>query len=160
MKSRFKMGLLACLILLCTAASGCAKISAYQKSIYDDDTKIAARADSYSFVKRTGNFHDDTLSINFKGFSGKQTLWEINAKEDGEVSMDYRATLMSGKLKTCLITTEKEVVMITEATRSGTKSLSVHKGKSYITIVGNGADGSIEISLTAQDGISLREMEN
>ena len=158
MKNRLPVVLPICLLLVVMAVSGCSKISAYQKSIYDDDTKIAAKADSYSFVKRTGKFYDDTLSIRFSSFTGKQTLWEMNAKEDGEVSLDYRVTLTSGKFKICFITAEKEVITLTEATRSGTKSLSALKGKSYLSIVGNGADGSLEMKLTPQDGVTLKEM--
>lgn len=144
------------LLLLNSACSGG---GSYQKSIYTDDTKISAEGDSYSFKNRVGNTDKNSLSLNISGFYGKQTVWEISAKEDSTVTLVVQDRIDSGRFKLCLIDAKKSVTTITEGSKTDTIMAAVTKGKNYITMVGSNAKGKIKISLSSGNNVSIKQLE-
>ncbi|MCX8074562.1 MAG: hypothetical protein N2749_03145 [Clostridia bacterium] len=136
------------------------KTNSYQKSIYNDAEKISVIGDSYSFNTRNGNFINDKFSISFKGFSGKQTLWKLAAKEDSMIDISYNVEIKSGKFKICLIDENEGVESIVVGSKVEDAMIDVRKGDNYITIVGNGASGKIDLSIIGNDKVSLKQVNN
>src|SRR5690554_5764091 len=64
----------AALLLMVFLLSGCTAVGEYQRSIYDDDTKVVKQGDSYTFTRRIGNTGKEGLSLDYQGFSGKQMI--------------------------------------------------------------------------------------
>lgn len=144
------------IVILCT---GCSKISSYQRSIYDDNTKIVAKADSYFFKRRTGKTDNNELSIRFEDFTGKQKIWEIEAKENSAFLIDCNTEISNGEFKICLINEEKEVINIAEGNKAEKLTIDIKKGVSFITIVGNEAKGKLDLTLTENDKIYASQIE-
>jgi len=143
-------------ILLVLALAGCSRIHAYQKSMYDDNAKIASQGDSYTFRDRIGSVKENILSLTFSGFYGKQSIWRVDAEEDGSVDADIKITMKSGKFKLCLIDNENKVSVITEGVGINKLSVPIKKGRNYLVIVGNNAAGEVRASLQATDGIVVQ----
>jgi len=140
-------------LILVLVLAGCARIHAYQKSMYGDNSKIANQGDSYTFRDRIGSVKENNLSLTFNGFYGKQSIWRLDAVEDGSVDLDIKITMKTGMFKLCLINNENKVSLIAEGLSINKLSVPIKKGRSYLVIVGNNADGEVRASLQATDGI-------
>jgi len=160
MKKNSKNSLILIIVLIVLLFNGCADINSYQKSIYDDASKISAMGDSYSFVSRIGNFNNNNFSISFKGFSGKQTLWKLTAKEDCTSILDLKTEIESGKFKICLININKEVIPIEEGTKDEAITIDIQKGDNYITIVGNEASGKVDLAVAENEKVTVTQIND
>ena len=150
-------GILMGLALLMLAA--CSNAGAYQKSVYGDDGKISAQGDSYTFANRVGSTDDTGASLEFSGFSGKQTLWDIDAAKAGTITLEVEAGIKSGKFKLCLIGPDDIVSIIAEGSVTDTIAVAVDKGASRIVMVGSNAKGEIDAVLTCDDSLSIQAAE-
>ena len=61
-----------------------------RKNIYNNNNKIWQDGDSYKYSSRTctGNSKDGT-NIKYSGFSGDDTIFILQSKEDGEVTFNF-----------------------------------------------------------------------
>jgi len=140
--------------------TGCMQISSYQKSVYDDAGKIAAVGDSYSFAQRTGGFSADKFLVKFKGFSGKQTVWKLSAKDSCTITLAYKAVISSGLFKTCLVGPERQVTVIAEGAVSDQLTVDLQKGDHEIVIAGRDASGEIEMTIAENDQVTVVPVES
>lgn len=138
---------------------GCTLTDPYKKGVYNDNSKIAREADSYSFANRLGRTLGNRLDIGFSDFYGKQTIWEIVAAEDIVLEMDIKAEI-SGRFKICLVSPSKEVSVISEGSLSEKISFIVPKGTSSVTIVGNDASGQVQITIGFNPRVAIIPYEH
>lgn len=136
--------------------TGCKNITDYQKSVYNDNSKIVKEADSYNYLKRVGNAKGNNASITFDRFYGMDTIWTIDADEDGAIKIDYDADIKNGSFKTVIITPNNVVNLIFENSQSGSKEISVKKGKNRIKIIGSDARGEIDFTITLDKQMKLK----
>jgi len=136
--------------------TGCASTGAYQKSFYDDDEKIAAQGDSYTFILRVGSTKKDSTALSFKGFTGKQTVWSIDAQGEGAVNLTLDVDIDSGRFKVCLVSPDGLVTVVAENTQEDAYAIPITKGKSRIVIVGDEAKGDVAASLTLEGELTVR----
>lgn len=153
-KSLFSL-FLALLVLL----TGCISTDSYQRSIYSDNTKILKQGDSYTFSNRVGKADGNTLSLDFKGFYGKQTIWEISAEETCSVKLEINTKINKGKFKICLIDSDNNVSIISEGTREETIHLDILSGKNHIVIVGSNSKGKTNINITSSGDVKTDPIE-
>lgn len=60
----------------------------WQKNIYNNNKKIAQQSDSHTYNRRTGNENsNDKIDWKYSGFSGDDTIWILNQKEEGEITI-------------------------------------------------------------------------
>lgn len=142
--------LISCLFIL----SSCG-ISAYQKNLYNDNSKIIKQGDSYSFIKRVSNTNNKKTDIKFGTFYGMETLWTVNTKNYGNLKINYKTQISRGKFKILFISPDNEIKTICENTQNGSIVIKAEKGKSRIKIVGNDAKGECEIALIPDDNINI-----
>ncbi|MGL4731398.1 MAG: lipoprotein [Clostridium sp.] len=131
----------------------------YQKSIYENDSKIIEKSDSYSYFNQVRSNIDGTLKSKFK-FTGMDTIYNLNTKDGGTISINYNANIISGKFKLVLINPDDEVTTIVEGTGKGTKKISLGNGESRLKLVGKNAKGDIKLSIDAKDDIEIEYLDN
>lgn len=149
--------LLACvLVLILFFSTGCSKIIDYQKSIYNDTSKISSVCDSYSFASRTGNNIYNNFAISFQGFNGKQTIWELTVKENSRLVIDCNTEIRSGIFKICLINEAGDVSTIAEGNKAEELTIGIEEGANYIAIIGKEAKGELKMTLTGNDRVSVK----
>lgn len=158
---RISIALVLC-IVLSVFLGGCSEDNSHQKSMYDDDKKIAAAEDSFSFLVREGNTTQEETKISFKSFDGTETIWYIEAKEDSIVQIKYESEISSGRFKTVLIAPDNKVINIFEKTKEsegksqGQVERKVQKGESRIKIVGNGAKGKLTLNIKPGSNVEVK----
>ncbi len=135
-----------CLLLSLFIISGCTLTDPYRKSVYNDNTKIAREADSYTFGSRLGRTEGNKLNIDISQFYGKQTIWSIAAGEDCILETSVKADV-TGQFKICLVTPDKSVVIISEGANTENINVNVPKGSNSIAIVGSNAGGKVSINI-------------
>lgn len=138
------------LFLVFVLITGCTNQNTYQKSIYNDDAKIATQGDSYTFIERIGEAKDARLELQFKGFSGKQTIWTIQSDNPETLHIEVDTSLRSGNFKVVLLQADKSLGLVSEGIQSIEKAFQLQIGKSYLVIVGLSASGSVEIGLDCE----------
>lgn len=153
-RSKFILFLVLCITML--NLTGCRIASDYQKSLYNDNSKIVKEADSYNYLKRVINIKGDNTNITFDRFYGMDTIWTIDADVDGTIKIDYDADIKNGSFKTVIITPNNEVNLVFENSQSGSKEFSVKKGKNRIKIIGSAARGKINFTLKLDKQMRLK----
>lgn len=122
----------------------------YQKSIYDDNSKIISESDSYSYLDRIDKSTDEKLKLKFT-LTGMESVYRFDVKEDEVININYDANISSGKFKVVLVSPEDEVITLLEGSSSDSKDIKINKGENIIKIVGNNAKGTVEISIKSTD---------
>lgn len=130
-------------------------IGSYQKSIYEDNSKIISKFDSSFYLNQVSNKIGGVLKSKFR-FTGMDTVYKLNAKEDGTISVNYNVNITSGKFKIVLISPDNEVITILEGSGEGNKEILLTNGKSRLKLVGNNAKGNIEISINTKNNIKIK----
>jgi len=67
------------------AITSCSFVTNYQKSIFDDENKIADEGDSYTYSTRQGKSAGNEANIKFASFSGMDTIFEITSTGENDV---------------------------------------------------------------------------
>lgn len=139
-----KYGLLVIVFTLLTVLFGC---GSDKGELYDSDIEIAKTGDSYTFVGRIGNQNKNQIDFSFKKFSGLQTQWLIEAKDNSEIKLHYDTEIEKGEFKIVFVTPKQEVTNIAQNTSKGSYKVKTSKGKYRIKIVGRNAKGKIKMDL-------------
>lgn len=160
MKNKKICSLAILLILATILCTGCLKISSFQKSIYNDDSKISETGDSYSFVSISGNFINNELAIGFKGFSGKKTVWKLQAKENCTFDIDCNTGINSGKFKICIVDADKKVSTIAEGSKIEKLTIDIKAGTNYLKIVGYEANGKLNLIISENEKVTVTQIND
>ncbi len=121
----------------------------YDLANYHSDTWIARVGDSYSFMFRHGETSSDKTEFCFRGFYGKQSLWDLEVRQAGTlfVSIDIDERLR-GRFKVCLVDrSTAEVRLLSDVKGNVRKNIYLEVGSYTLMVVGYDAQGSVYISL-------------
>lgn len=144
MKKRIKAVTIMMLVVM-FFISGC--ISNTDKaSIYYDDSKIAKQGDSYSYVGVIRLVVNSSIEIKFNSFSGKSSIYKIEATETDTLSLQVKTKQEAGNLKICLVDSNANVITLWENASDETLTFVVSAGKSTIVMVGDSAKGKVAYS--------------
>lgn len=144
------------LIMCISLLSGCG-INDYQKNLYDNEKDLCKQADSYSYVLRVGNTINNKTSIKYGTFYGMDTIFIIDSKESGKITLNYESKIDSGKFKGVLISQDDKVTTIFEGNAKKEETLEVEKGINRIKIVGNNAKGNFNMEIKVPDTMELKK---
>lgn len=125
-----------------------------QEKIFDDLNIIIQDYDSYSYLIKKGQNVGNTSDLEFY-FTGMDTIWNINAQNDGVLHVSYQSVIINGEFKVLLIAPDNKIVTILEQSESGEKDIRVLEGISIIKIVGRNAEGRIKMILTANQWLDI-----
>lgn len=158
MKLRNKFLLCACLLLLIVTISSCG-VSQNKKNIYNNNDKIVQEGDSFSYRTRIDTEDsNDKIDVKYSSFSGTETIWALESKEDGEIIFKYNSTVNSGDFKAVLINPKKEIEIILIGNQQGDKVVKLAKGKYIFKIVGRNAKGEIKISSNKNQNVKITKI--
>lgn len=146
-------------VILLGSLTGC-RVSDYQSSIYNDDSKIVKQADSYSFRNRIGSTSNDKTEMRFGTFYGVDSIWSMDAKADDIVNIEYDIKIERGNFKVVLINPDNKVTTIAEGSKSGKEELKLQNGKSRVKVVGNNAKGAIKLSVKGGENVKIRKAKD
>lgn len=156
MKNYNKIILGILLLLTVVTSVGCNSISAYQNSIFNDESKIVKQADSYTYVKRLGQTIDKESNIKFNSFTGMDTIFNITVDESSDVIINFDSTVDKGDFKVVLISPDDEITNILTGTNQGNETITLKKGKSRVKLIGKKASGEIKINIDSKDGVKVK----
>ena len=131
----------------------------YQKSIYNDNSKITAVANSYSYLNKVGTNENNKTDLEFR-FTGMDTIWELEAEKDTDIKLSYNSNISGGKFKVVLITPQEQVIDIIDQASAGEKEIKLVSGKSRIKIVGDDARGNLKMELFGEEGVKIVPLNN
>jgi len=121
----------------------------YDPQNYVNNEWIARVGDSYSFMYRHGETSPTQTHLAFRGFYGKQSIWNLEIGHSGVLytSMTVDQNL-KGRFKVCLINlATAEVTILSETTGSVRKNIYLNAGSYTVMIVGHGAQGVLDMSM-------------
>lgn len=157
------------LLFLCTIifslvfVSSCSRAGLYQRNVYEDEQKISAIGDSYSYTNKTGSVEEDRLLYEIKGFYGKDTVWEIVADDECIINLNVSADIKSGKFKLCLVSNDSVVTTIFENSQDGVYPVTLTAGTNRVIMVGCKASGSVNVLLPediADKPVTVKPIQN
>jgi hypothetical protein len=141
-----------CLAAFC-ALTFCCRSFGHDPALFDDESFIAAEADSYSYVRRTLEWTADGFSLGFSGFSGKDTIWLIDAEPGCTIPLELSlGEDIRGSFKICVVSPEGRVTTVADPGGSVSIELPLSAGRHRFTLVGYLASGSI--SVRVPDGLT------
>jgi hypothetical protein len=134
----------------------------YDPQNYVNNEWIARVGDSYSFMFRHGETSPTQIHLAFRGFYGKQSIWNLEIGSDGVLytSMTVDQNLR-GRFKVCLIDrTTAEVTILSETTGSVRKNIYLNAGSYTLIMVGHGAQGTLDMSMLLPYGAQSFVVDN
>ena len=87
--------------------------------------------------------------------TGVETIWELDAIDDGIVNVEYLSDIKEGNFKVSLVKSNNEVVDILNQSEYGETEIEIPKGKSIIQISGEGSKGNLQFYVGSKDNILL-----
>lgn len=142
--------------LFCLAGSLALVLSACGNSSYNDRSLILSSEDSYTYQKCVDTGSTDTsLKREFHGFTGKDTVWMLDATEDASISLDLSVNLSNGKFKVLLVSEDNNITTLLEGDDTQNTSVDLDNGTARIILVGEHASGSCEITLSEINNVSV-----
>ena len=147
------------ILVLLSSLVGCS-VDQNLKSLYNDNKKIAATGDSYSFMNRVGDTKDKTIEVKYSKFYGDETIWIFDVVKQGEIKVDFDSSIDSGKFKVVMITPLDEVVNVfehqkDEGSQQGRSTISADLGRYRLKIIGDNASGEFKMEVDLSDGITI-----
>lgn len=127
----------------------------YQKSIYNDNSKIVNSGDSYTFLTNTNDINGNTLTESFNKFTGMVTVYDLKTDEDSTIRVDFKSDISSGDFKIVLIDPNDNVTDILEKSDSLDQEIEISSGKSRIKIVGYNAKGNINLTVSSDNDVRI-----
>lgn len=148
------------LLVLAIALSGCSGAGQDKQAIYDDDAKIAAEGDSYTFTNRVGSADEETkIDLAYDGFSGSNSIWTVEFAEFGTLTVEYESIVSAGDFKVVLVGPETQVLKIFEGTELSAKTADLAAGKYTLKLVGRGASGTIKLNLKLDGNATVKKLD-
>ncbi|MDT3425735.1 dipeptidyl aminopeptidase/acylaminoacyl peptidase [Paenibacillus forsythiae] len=145
------VGALSAILLI----SGCGFINDGKDKMYESDTDIVQEGDSFSYISRTGSTTTRIADLEFKGFSGTETIWIVDADKQTDLRIDYSLIVNKGEFKAVLVTPDGQVMKIAEGTGDGAGVKTLEKGRSRIKFVGARTAGKVEMHLQAGKAVKI-----
>lgn len=158
--SKQRLFLFAGLILLAGVLGGCAgDASLAKQNIFDDEAALVQEADSYTYANRLGGGESqDQLDLEYSGFSGMETIWTFEVEDAGQLSLAFDSSVESGDFKVVLITPDKEIEEVLNGEQQGETTLALGQGTTILRLVGRDAGGHIVLSITQNQGVTIRNI--
>ncbi len=122
--------------------TGCVYVSD-NKMIYDNQEKIVAEGDTYTYIDRLGDVFDDSAALEVKGFYGTDTIFTFENKQ--ELSITVIQVVTKGRFKVVLIDPQDEITIL-----NGTSTIVLSPGKYRIKLVGENAYATIDINFSIE----------
>ena len=95
------------------------------------------------------------MKSEFQGFTGKDTVWMLDAAEDASVSVDISADLSRGKFKVLLVSEDNDITTLLEGDDTQNTSIDLEKGPARLILVGDHASGSCKITLNETNHVRV-----
>lgn len=132
-----------------------------KNGIYNDNNKISEHSDNYTFENKIGaRISSNNINIKYSGFSGMNTIWALDVKEDSEIVFNFDSIVDMGEFKVVLINTQRKIENILEGNEEGNKTIKLGKGKYTVKIVGRKAAGKINLSISKDQNVDIIRIEN
>lgn len=158
MRLREKFLLIYLLTIFLVVIGGCG-VSEDKKAIYNDNAKIAQPNDSFSYRTRQDTVDsNDTFKLIYSGFYGMETIWTLDAKDNGEVTFTCNSTVNNGDFKAVLVYPNQEVETIFTGNQQGDRKIQLTKGKYLFKLVGNNAAGETNISISKNQNVEITKV--
>lgn len=142
------------LLLLVTVISSCGE-NQEKQNIYNDHDKIVQEGDRFTFRNRTDlERSNNKIDVKYSGFSGAETIWIIESKEDSQITFSCNSTVGRGYFKTVLIHPDKRITTLIIGNQQGDRTTTLIKGKYVVKMVGRNAEGQVNISVSGNAKIS------
>ena len=117
-------------------------------NVYDNNNKIINLTDEKTYEVYDGGVENENALLRFKDFEGIDTLFVFSGEES--VTITVYENVLEGKFKVVLIDPYDQVVELHE-----TVTLSCLEGQYRVKVVGEGASGTISVSVTSHVSVSF-----
>ena len=143
-------------MMMLTTFIGC-QVDDTKLQIYDNDALILEEADSYTYSVRTENNANvaNQFDLTFRGFTGKETIFTLNVNRTTSIDIDYLSDVSSGHFKVVITTPDSKVFTILTGSDEDNETLSLGEGTYLIMLVGKTAFGSVSMTLSNIDDITI-----
>ena len=128
-----------------------------QENMYNNNNKIVQEDNNYTYMTCKSTRKNNEIEIKYSGFSGIDTIYILEAKEDTEITFNYDSTVDKGKFKAVLINHKNEVETILEGSEESSKTIKLAKGQYSFRNVGANADGKTTISISSNSNVKITE---
>ena len=120
-----------------------------QLQIYGNNELIAQSGDRYSYNFREGESHSEGTELGFKQFTGKHTLWTVDAPENSQLTLDLDLGIDNGKCKLVHVMPGGDVVKLADAkSGAGVITVELPEGENTIKLIGKKAYGNLKVEFS------------
>ncbi len=147
------------IIMSALVMAGCSNVSAMQQKGYEDKEFLTSDSCSYTYQSKVGNVDSESAELEFKGFSGNDYLWYVDASEDTQVECTGSINVNKGDFKIIAVSEDKELTTVWENIESDNNEnniiIDVPEGRNVIKIVGRKSSGDINLRIVSGDSYTV-----
>lgn len=145
--------------MVCLSGCGEGQLNNEKAKLYNDNEAIVESYDSFNYLFRNSEGKNSEFKMNFKTFSGTDTIMEINSDGKEELTLTYNTKVNRGKLKLVFINPNNEFEIIIEGEGNGDYTTTLESGKYRVKAVGKDAKGSLKIKADTDANVRVNGEE-
>ncbi|WP_346915895.1 hypothetical protein [Clostridium sp.] len=161
MKKRSNL-IIICLIVIIIAGAGTALYKNYFPNI-DSNNYLSSSDESERSFYYHGNEKSDenNESFDFEKFNGKWSLMQFTSNKGNEININDNTKISKGKFYIVILDSEYNIIAKKDELKdSGNINFTTPKdGKYTVRIIGADASGNFNISISANDNITVSHMD-
>lgn len=120
-----------------------------QLQIYGNNELIAQSEDRYSYNSREGEADPEGTDLSFRQFTGKHTLWTVDASESSQLTLDLDLGIDNGKCKLVHVMPSGDVVKLADVqSDAGMITVELPEGENTIKLIGKKAYGNLKVAFS------------
>lgn len=143
-----------CLLLItsCTAYK-----THYRAQFVGDDAYAAQSGDTYSYRAKNITLEKNQVSITFRDFYGRETLYRVeNVHQEASIMLEIHISVDSSLYRLVLLNLQThEIITLQQGSGYAQKAISLKMGNYAIKSLGYDVSGEVMLNFTSLNGVSV-----
>ena len=152
---------LVALISLCFVLASCSfmgnlSLGSYSPDLVDNQSRMLQAGDSFFYRNRDISLTNRSANLSFRGFHGIETLYRLGCDQSGTVTITTSSSVDTTRYKLVLVdTVREEVITLIQGSGYASHTHNLKAGRYHIKTVGYDVGGTVNISLSAGQGVTV-----
>lgn len=145
-----------CFVLASCSFMGNLSLGSYSPDLVDNQSRMLQAGDSFFYRNRDISLTNRSANLSFRGFHGIETLYRLDSDQGGTVTISTSSSVDTTHYKLVLVdVVRQEVVTLIQGSGYTNRMMNLRAGRYCIKTVGYDAGGTVNISLSAGQGVTV-----
>ena len=145
-----------CFVLASCSFMGNLSLGSYSPDLVDNQSRMLQAGDTFFYRNRDISLTNRSANLSFRGFHGIETLYRLGCDQSGTVTISTSSSVDTTRYKLVLVdTVREEVITLIQGSGYASHTHNLKAGRYYIKTVGYDVGGTVSMSLSAGQGVTV-----